>query len=204
MKKILFLLMFLCGCTYIGYNDLHQPKNPNTNLLPAMKTKVNTLNLKAAFTDTTNDKDKIKRDERDIIVDDAVNIFEREVEQNITVGDGEKKGYIAFRIQYVDLEKSLPIRVVSIATLGIANIFGFPAAKFTQTMEVEVEVTDRKQNVIKRYTETVENSAYVALYWGYRRKEVNRKLAAENVKQALKIISAKINVDAPEIKQKLQ
>ena len=206
MKKLLLsFVLFLSACTLpITYNDTHQPKNQNANLLPAMHTKVNTSNLKATFTDLSQDTKKPKRDYRDVMVDDAVNIFEREVEQNITTGEGDKKGRIAFRIQYVDLDNSAPFRMASLCTLGLLNIAGFPADKFTQTMEVEVEVMNAKGGVIKRYTQTVQDSEYMAFYWGYNRQNVIRKVSAENIKQALRLISAQINNDAEYIKSQLR
>lgn len=205
MKKIfLCLVLFLCSCaSKVEYNDLHQSITPNSNLLPALTTKVSAPNLRAAFVDI--EKNGMKKNERDIIVDDVINIFEREAEENITVGDGERKGYISLRIEYVGNEHSIPLRVASIVTLGLANILGFPSDKYTQTMEVEVEITDKKHAVIKRYREIVTSSVYKALYWGYERKfMINRKLAADNIKQALKLIREKINNDASEIKKKLK
>ena len=206
MKKIFVLLsLFLSACTLpISYNDTHQQVRPNSNLLPAMHTKVYTQNLKAVFADITKDKEKPDRMARDVIVDDAVNIFEREVEQNITTGEGEKKGYIALRVQYVELQHSTGLRATSIATLGLLNMVGFPIDKHTQIMEAEVEIMNKKHGVIKRYTETVESSAFRALYWGYQRSDVNRKVSAENMKKFMQIISAKINSDASEIKEKLK
>lgn len=206
MKKLLLcLVIILSGCTLpVTYNDTHQPKTPNVNLLPAMHTKVNASNLKAAFTDISEDKKKSNAKIRDVTVDDAVNIFEREVEQNITVGEGSKQGRISMRIQYVDLSNSAALRAASMATLGILNLVGFPSDKFTQTMEVEVEVMNLKGGVIKRYVETVEDSEYRALYWGYKRPYINRKLAADNVMHALRIIRAKINDDAEYIKSELK
>jgi hypothetical protein len=206
MKKILLGLAFLlCSCTMpISYNDTHSPNNPNANLLPAMHTKYNLANLKAAFSDVTDDKGKPDYAMRNVMADDAVSIFEQDVENNITVGKGEKKGYISLRIQTVQLEYSLPIRTASVATLGLLNIVGFPVDKHTQTMDVEVEIMDKKQGVIKRYTQTVESSAYRAFYWGYKRKNVNRKVSADNVKKAMALIRNQINTDAPEIKQKLE
>ena len=206
MKKIFVLLsLLLSACTLpITYNDTHQQVRPNSNLLPAMHTKVYTQNLKAAFADITNDEEKPDKTTRDVIVDDAINIFEREVEQNITTGEGEKKGYIALRVQYVELQHSTGLRATSIATLGLLNMVGFPVDKHTQIMEAEVEIMNKKHGVIKRYTETVESSAFRALYWGYQRSDVNRKVSAENMKKFMQIISAKINSDASEIRQKLK
>ncbi|MBR3501355.1 MAG: hypothetical protein IKO06_00425 [Alphaproteobacteria bacterium] len=206
MKKLFLCLMFLLyGCSLpITYNDTHQPKNPNANLLPALHTKVNTQNLKAVFSDITNDKKKPDYNMRNMIADDAVNIFEREVEENITTGSGVKKGYISLRIQYVQLNHSFGYRAATIASLGLLSVVGVPVDKYTQTMEVEVEIADNRQAVIKRYTEVVESSAYHAFYWGYKRPEINRKVAADNMKKAMAAISKKINADAPEIKKSLK
>ena len=211
MRKIIFALVFcLCGCALsVSYDDVHQQINSNPNLLPALKTKVDTQNLRASFADLAdyeNNSDKKRKDTMrlNMIVNDAVNIFEREVEENITVGSGEKKGYISFKVQYVELKDSVPVRVATIAGLGLLNIAGFPYNTFTQTMEAEIEIMDKKQNVIKRYTEIVESSESCALYWGYKRREINRKISAENVKKFLEIVRKKINNDAEEIKAKLK
>ncbi len=76
--------------------------------------------------------------------------------------------------------------------------------KFTQTMEVEIEIMNKKRDVVKRYTQVVETSAYRAYYWGYKRKDINRKVSADNVKEALRIIREKINKDASEILERLK
>ena len=204
MKKLLLcLVLLLCGCTTaVNYDDVHQRKNPNTNMLPALYTKVSAPNLRAAFTDT--EADGISRDERDIIVDNAISLFEREAEEKITVYEGERKGYISFKIPYVSMDHSNVLRITSMATLNLINFLGFPHDKITQTMEVEIEIMDKKRSVIKRYTEVVESSAYNAFYWGYRRKDINRKISADNVKKALSLISARIDKDASEIIPQLE
>ena len=206
MKKFLFCIyFFLCSCSLpITYSDTHQQKNPNSNLLPALNTKISVPNLRAAFSDATDDEGKPDYNLRNVMADDAVNIFEREVEENITLGEGEKRGYISFRVTYVQLDNSTGLRALSMATLGLLNAVGLPMDKFTQTMEVEIEIMNKKRDVVKRYTQVVETSAYRAYYWGYKRKDINRKVSADNVKEALRIIREKINKDASEILERLK
>ena len=72
------------------------------------------------------------------------------------------------------------------------------------SLEVEVEILNNKKELIKHYKVNVDNSEAVAMYYGYHQKHVYRKLAADNIKQAMEQIRLQINNDAEEILKKLQ
>lgn len=83
------------------------------------------------------------------------------------------------------------------------NCLGFPAGEISQSLEVEVEIWNKNKELIRRYVENVRDTEYVAMYWGYHNATIGRKLAANNIKQAMKNIRQRINRDAPYIKAQL-
>lgn len=89
-------------------------------------------------------------------------------------------------------------------SLFTINLLGFPYDKLSQSLEVEVEIHNNNKELVKRYVENVMDIQYVAMYWGYSENSVWRKVAADNIKQALQKIRDRINRDAAEIKKKLK
>ena len=210
MKKILlFLLTVLCGCKSLTYQDLNPTIQPNTNLLPAMNIEIDESSLKATYpvrTISEYNDDGYKIDSRRVVderVGDVRNIFEKEVKENITDVYGAKKGYIRLNLGYYNDDCSKWYAIPSVLTVGTIHLAGFPLISDQQTLEVIVEIQDNNREVIKRYSEMVSNKAYVAMYWGYSKGNVARKVGADNIKQALEKIRYRINADAPEIKRKL-
>lgn len=94
--------------------------------------------------------------------------------------------------------------ILSSFTLYTINFLGFPYTEEKQSLEVEVEVWNSKKEIIKRYTVNAFDNEYSAMYWGYTIPNLSRKLAADNIKQALEQIRLQINNDADEIKKKLK
>lgn len=92
----------------------------------------------------------------------------------------------------------------SALSLFTINVLGFPANEITQFLEVQVEIWNNKKELIAKYTENVVNSDFIAMYWGYNETNIWRKVAADNIKQALEKIRYKINEDALTIKKKLK
>lgn len=224
MKKLFLVVLFLCSCKSIVYEDVNPVIQPNTNLLPAMDSIVDINNLESTYSSgsysafannvgagygannfagwlqTTAINGTNHKDAR---VNDVINIFNKEVKENITNPYGKKKGYIVLRLGYRANEYAGEYLLPSLLTLGIINFTGFPAGKVTQSLEVEVEILNKNKELIKRYTETVYNSNYIAMYWGYNEVSIHRKNAADNMKQALEKIRLKIDSDANEISKKL-
>lgn len=226
MKKLtLFLCVFICSCKSITYSDVNPTISPNTNLLPALEALIDISNLESTYTSgsyvgtannfgtgygannlgiwssTTVMNGTHYKDAR---VNDIIYIFNKEVKENITSLYGEKKGYISLKLGYKGIDGSTLLFFPTILTLGTINFLGFPADKISQSLEVEVEIWNNNREVIKRYVENVVDSEYVAMYWGYDINNVYRKVAADNIKQALEKIRIKIGNDATEIKNNLK
>lgn len=191
----------LAACKGVGYNDLMPAARPNTNLLPVLEIR----------TDTTIYPRLLDIGEKKKVVDkrgnDAKNIFHKEVQQNIIEATGKKKGYISMRLNYENTVNNSAYSVVgtvSLLALGVPLLLGVPFGAKTQDLEVEVQILNRHKDVIRTYTEKVSDTEYKAAWWGYDSQSIYRKLAAENLKNALDNIRYKINNDAPEIRAGLK
>ena len=195
MKKFCFIaasLALVASCRSVGYEDINPAIQPNGNLLPLLDIRPDYRSIRAVYSK--------KGDER---AADAGNIFIKEVQENIIEPTGEKKGKIKMRLAYENTEFNNICPVVA-SLAYIPAVFGFPFMCAQQTLEVEVTIQNNGKDIIKRYVEQATDSEYGALYWGYRQRDVTRKVAAENLKHALENIRYKINNDAAEIRSKLQ
>lgn len=222
MKKYILICFFiLSACKSITYQDVNPQILPNENLLPAMESIVDMSNLEATYTagyyngsannlgtgignsswiQTTAISGTNYKDAR---VNDVINVFEKEIKENITSPYGEKRGFIVLKLGYRGVETSTIYPLVSLFTLGTINFLGFPANEISQSLEVEVEIWNKKKELIKRYVVNVTDTEYQAMYWGYHEQMIWRKLAADNIKQALEKIRVQINKDVPQIKRAL-
>lgn len=193
MKKYLFVLLLLASCRSIGYNDVNADTAPNLNLLPALTPQVSEHNLKNVY------------GRKDLRVNDAEQIFTKEIKNNITSPYGEKKGTITLTLNYHGDNSTSFYHYTSAFTLGLLNLVGYPADEADESLEIEVDILNKKQEIVKRYTALAQNKAYRAMYYGYKDiKTARRKVAAENMKQTMAIVRQKINADADEIKKLLQ
>lgn len=195
MKKIVALLMglmLLSSCRSVSYDDLNPTIQPNDNLLPVLEIRPDYASIRAVYTS--------KRDER---VADAVNIFTKEVRENIMQQTGEKKGNITMRISYGKTNHNKIYEITS-GFLYIPTLLGVPYYNAEQILEVEVLIQNKHKDVIRRYTESVSNTEYAAMYWGYKKEDVDRKVAARNMRNAMENIRHRINNDAPQIRVELK
>ena len=220
MRKYLILfLFFLSSCSSISYNDLNPCKNPNKHLLPSLEPIIDVYNLEAiyskgryeglsaniTYSGTYTGVSSISGIQYgDPRVNDTINIFNKEVKDNITNPYGEKKGYISLRLTNRLSENSDCYLLFSSLTGCLLNIIGFPFNKVSDTLEMEVEILNKNKEIVKRYTEVVLNSNYVAMYWGYSENDVLRKVAADNIKQGLEKIRFKIEEDFDIIEKSLK
>lgn len=226
MKKYLFLLFFLASCKSITYQDVNPNINPNQNLLPALNIMVDIYNLESTYSSgsysgqansfgsgyaannnwgnwfqTTSLSGTQYKDAR---VNDIINIFDKEVKENISTPYGNKKGYISLKLGYRGSDSSIIYPFTSTISLFTLNLFGFPWDKINESLEVEVQIMNNKKEIIGRYVENVANSNYVAMWWAYDENTIYRKVAAENIKIALEKIRYRINEDSIRLKKQLQ
>lgn len=221
MKKILFvLLVVLCSCKSITYKDVTPDIAPNDKLLPALEPVVDVYNLEAVYSaggaessaDTyynmpananwSSSSSANITYYKDSRVRNAINIFNKEVKENITNPFGKKKGYIVLRLGYRGVNDNSWLFIPSMVTVFTANLVGFPVDYIKQSQEVEVEIYNNKKELVKRYGCYVSSQAAVAMWWGYG-SNIWTKLAADNIKEALSQIRFQIGDEADDIIDKL-
>ena len=225
-KHTLLLCILICACRSITYQDVNPTISPNANLLPSLETLIDIYNLESTYSSgsfngsansfgsgyvnssgfgnsfqSTSINGNYYKDAR---VSDIINIFEKEVKENISTPYGAKKGYISLKIGYRGSEDSWTYCIVSTLSYFTLPLVGFPWDKIDESLEVEVQIMNNKKEVIKIYREDIYNSSYVAMWWGYNGNNAYRKVAADNIKQALEKIRIRIGNDATEIKNKLK
>ncbi|MBR1825104.1 MAG: hypothetical protein IJ770_00760 [Alphaproteobacteria bacterium] len=195
MRKFVALvigLLFLSSCRLLSYDDLNPTIQPNNRLLPILEIKPDYASIRAVY-----------NERKDIRVADAVNIFTKEVRENIMEQTGKKKGIITMRINFEGVTMCKLCRI-SPFLFNLPPLIGLPANYFDQKLEIEVLILNKRRDVIRRYTESVSDTEYVALYWGYAADAAWRKVAAENMKSAMIKIRQKINNEAPQIRAELK
>lgn len=227
MKKLwLFTLLLLSACQSLKYDDLNPSIQPNQNLLPPLETIVDLHNLEStysvgtyigsvnnygtAYSHNQNMVNWVQATKttgtqyNDARVNDTINIFNKEVRENIMEQYGAKKGFVVLRLGYRGEEGSFIYPLASLLSFGGLNLIGFPKREVAETLEVEVQIVNNKKEVIGRYVENVNNKDYVAMWWGYNNLSADRKVAANNLKDALEKIRHRINQDASRLKKNLK
>ena len=204
MKRVYVVttaLALLASCRSIGYDDLNPNIQPNPNLLPVLTVKTDTT----IYPKTYKSSDKKKVDDRR--ANDAANLLRSDAQKNLMEQSGENKGYISMRVSYEDLRNDhvyTATKVLGIIPLGIPLFLGVPFGGQTQDVELEVQIMNKKRDIIKQYTATCTGSAVSAVWWGYSTKDTRRKASTESIKQAMESIRRQINNDAPEIRAQLK
>lgn len=195
MKKtyaIAAALALLASCRSVTYEDVNPTIQPNQNLLPVLDVRPDQSSIRAVYNK--------KKDDR---IADALSIFNKEVRENIIEQTGDKKGIITMRINYGNTTHNKFYQITP-GLIYIPTVLGVPFDSAEQTLDIEVLIQNTHKDVIKRYTANSSDTVYAALYWGYDNKDIDRKVAAENLKKALENIRHQINNDAPEIRSKLK
>ena len=95
---------------------------------------------------------------------DAVHLFEKEVRDNISQSTGKIYGSAVCKVGFGNSSGSWVNPVISAASLGIANLFGYPYNVLTDELEVIVEIRDAENYIVGRYSAIGEGEAKVTLY----------------------------------------
>lgn len=233
-RFLLVLSYFLLvACKSLSYNDLNPMPNPNSNLLPALEPIVDISNLETVYSSggisgysnsygygnshiygTGNNlygsSGRMQSSYmnmyvyKDARVEDAVNIFTQEVKDNITNPYGKKKGYIVMKLLNRGVNNCGFCRFVSGFSLFTINLLGVPVDSVAQSLDVEVEIYNNNKELIWRKKAHAYAHEYIAIGYGYSGNTIYRKLAADNLKQALILIKMDINSEADKIKKSLR
>lgn len=214
-KHIIFKLFLICAgllsaCRSLSFEEFRS-EDHNSQLLPALHIAIDTLSFETFYwNDPTahpypEDVSGLQkfRYVRDIRVQDAIVLFERDVKDNLTDPLGSKYGYITCKIVTGECRYSAVNALLSLATLFIPNLFGLPFNNHMTHIELEVEIYDVRENMVARYDATGYSKVPIALWRGYSTSDAFRLSNMNAFKQAMSDIKRKIAEDYQEINQKL-
>ena len=225
MKKPLFLLIpffVFTSCATFKMSDL-KPYPKNKNLLPALEPRVDVSSIESAFTlgtslgATTGYANKLGKNSvlgtaitsteisKDPRVQDAITVFDRDVKDNITNPYGDRKGYILCKIAAGENSTGIGWSFASGFFLFIPNFVGMPLAHYVTTLDVEVEIYNLSEKLIRRYNSQCQHDTWSAFYYGYglNFNAAKRKAGLEAFKCAMNDIKKQIESDASDIIQEL-
>jgi len=205
-EVFIFLILF-CQCKNIQLAELHP--------YPELKTKLPALlclnNNTSSFTNAASpnyvssfNSAYYSSFNGGNIYQDAISLYNRDLEDNLTSPIGEKYGYALFKtVIGQNRYKGWGLYTGSIFTLGIPNLLGMPCLFGVTILEVEINILNSKKELIAKYTGEGYSKVPVALYYGYNLSSALREANLRALKMALKTINLQIEKDASVIKDKL-
>ncbi|MFA9391631.1 MAG: hypothetical protein ACERKD_17610 [Prolixibacteraceae bacterium] len=210
------LLALLIGasisCRTLDFAEL-TPESRNSNLLPAMATEVNVDVLEGYFYGkTTSTTEFISQNESEsnstiiqTIADDRpfsttsndfITIFERDVKQNISNPIGKRQGTMVCKIVALNSDMGgMGLAMISACTFGTLNLLGFPFSSNAASVDVEIEVYNKTDELIGSYQAVGRSRVFSALYYGYDPLSASRLSKIRAFKEALDKIKLQINAD---------
>lgn len=189
MKKFICIafVLLLTACHTYPINLAIRPEireNLNfPNLEPIFE--ANEINVKGVSLDET----KIKNNTPFAM------LFYREVEKNIVMHNGDKKGSIILTPVLLQQEPNLFWIFFNAVTLHIPAIFGIPEASYTSFCELELRIVDKNGKLIKSYNADSEVTKYAAAYWGYYPKDGVNAALYGSYKETLSKLMQQMNND---------
>lgn len=138
------------------------------------------------------------------IYQDAVSLYNRNLEDNLTDPVGEKYGYVLYKTFVAqNTYKGWGLYTGSIITLGIPNLLGLPLLMGVTHLEVEIDFMNSKKELIAKYKGEGYSKIPVALYYGYGLSSALRESNLRALKLALKSINTQVEKDVTLLRQKL-
>lgn len=135
---------------------------------------------------------------------DTKYIFEKEIRTNVSERTGPIAGYaVCKKGLRSNGIKTVLHPLVSIFTLGVANLFGMPAAFYKDELEIMVEIYDNNNSLIGVYSGLGYGEAKQALYSGYTNRDAKRAAHAQAFIEAMTEVKAQIKEDSAILSEKL-
>ncbi|MDD4520226.1 MAG: hypothetical protein PHI50_05055, partial [Alphaproteobacteria bacterium] len=188
MKKIYLSVLFTCfcfaGCKSISFNELMIEQHPNKVLLPALDIQVSRENMKGIYSSSlrkTHREDfsgaytKTTSNQRDNRIIDSVNIITKEIEENIINPYGEKRGKIQVKFTNATISYCKYCRYLSLFSFGFYSLLSGPYNRVDFTVELQVDILNKKNELLKRYFSVKQGQEIQALFRGYSLEDAKRK-----------------------------
>jgi len=132
--------------------------------------------------------------------EDTKRIYQTFVLRNICESVGETQGFAVCRmgIRSRGIEKWVN-PLVSVLTLGIANLFGYKYATYEDNLEIYVDIQDLDHNVVGSYSGIGIGKANAQAYKGYNTRAARRMAHARAFQAAMEDIQIQIENDSGKI-----
>lgn len=135
---------------------------------------------------------------------DTKAIYTHEIMKNLSKKVGQTQGTAVCRRGFRSRGITTALNpVLSIITLGIVNLFGYPAAVHKDELELIVDIYDLNNNVVASFSGMGYGEAKEALYKGYNKSNARRKAHALAFKEALENIKIQIKESRIELSNAL-
>lgn len=208
---LLVAAMAISACRTLQPSDFHSKKQME-NRLPPLGMLVHERSFLSAFDEEylkylhfdeeTNPWFGIEVTDR--ALDDVFQLMQNELDDNISATGGKTLGYARFKLlNYRRPWRGIGWVIPSTATLFVANYFGMPFAMTRAELDLQVEITDRKGNVLVKYTAPGSGKTPQALYYGYTAADAIRRANLNALKDAMSQIKVLLSEDAPMLTEKL-
>lgn len=109
------------------------------------------------------------------MANDVSLIFSRELINNVSTNKGPVAGYIycTNRLKHSYIKSYWP-PIISVVTLGIANLCGMKFKRLVYEVEIAVDIYDLNDNIITSYTGFGTGEADMKMYTGYSERNTQR------------------------------
>lgn len=218
MKRILLLstlAFFLGSCQSLRLANFENDHRLE-NRLPPLEVEFDVLSFAPDYDDIYNIPNVILRGGLDVdnavrnatteltISHDTKYIFEKEMRTNVSKATGAIAGFaVCKKGLRSNGIKSVLHPLVSVFTLGVANLFGMPAAFYKDELEIMVEIYDNDNNLVGVYSGFGYGEAKQALYSGYTNRDAKRAAHAHAFIEAMSEVKDRISEDNIELIEKL-
>lgn len=189
MKKLICMMfvLLLTAC---------QTYPINLAIKPETRENLNFPNLEAIFEANENSVRGVSLDETKIKNNTPyAMLFYREIEKNVVMHGGEKKGSIILTPVLHTIEPNMGWTYLSIGTMYIPNLLGMPIGSYTSFCELELRVVDKNGRLIRAYNSDSVTTKYSAAYWGYYFKDAANAAMYGSYKETLSNLIEQMNND---------
>lgn len=130
------------------------------------------------------------------MANDVSLIFSRELINNISTNKGPVAGYIycSQRLRNAYIKNYWP-PIISVVTLGIANICGMKFKRLVYEVEIEVDVYDLNDQIISNYIGFGKGEADMKMYTGYSERGTQRAAFSAAFLESVKSVKAQMSKD---------
>ena len=207
----LFAFLFIVSsCRTLNLTELTS-QNTNENLLPPLQTEVDVSIVEGNRMNTTTSTTEIfeegevekgqtiihtvaKTKSLSVASNDYITLFERDVNSNITRGYGKAEGRIVCRIvaQNHDYGNG-GLALLSVCSFGILNIFGMPYDANASSIDLDVFIYNKNDELIGRYNGVGKARILSAFYYGYAPYSATRLARIKAFKKAMDTIKMQID-----------